>query len=55
MQASVFALTGILDLDGGVGLRVGFVNHLSADLLRQNLQRQMIAAVGLMPKQSAES
>lgn len=31
------ALTGILDLDSGVGLRVGFVNHLSADLLRQNL------------------
>lgn len=35
-----FFLTGILDLDGGVGLRVGLVNHLSADLLCQNLHRQ---------------
>ena len=33
----VFILTGILDLDGGVGLGVGFVDHLSADLLGQNL------------------
>lgn len=35
-----FVLTGILDLDGGVGLRMGLVNHLSADLLRQNLHRE---------------
>lgn len=35
-----FFLTGILDLDGGVGLRVRLVNHLSADLLCQNLHRQ---------------
>lgn len=32
------SLTGVLDLDGGVGLRVGLVDHLGADLLRQNLQ-----------------
>lgn len=39
---SVFVLTGILDLDSGVGLRVGFVNHLSTDLLCQNLHTQRI-------------
>lgn len=37
VQAAVRSLTGILDLDSGVGLGVGLVNHLSADLLRQNL------------------
>lgn len=41
MQAAVLLLTGILDLDSGVGLRVGLVNHLRADLLRQNLHRQI--------------
>lgn len=39
---SVFVLTGILDLDSGVRLRVGLVNHLSTDLLCQNLNRQRI-------------
>lgn len=42
MRAAVLLLTGILDLDSGVGLRVGLVNHLSADLLCQNLHGQMI-------------
>lgn len=34
---SAYALTGILDLDSGVGVWVWFVNNLSADLLSQNL------------------
>lgn len=41
MQAAPLLLTGILDLDGGVGLGVGLVNHLSADLLCQDLHRQI--------------
>lgn len=39
---SVFVLTGILDLDSGVRLGVGFVNHLSTDLLCQNLHTKKI-------------
>lgn len=35
----VFLFTGVLDLDSGVRLRVGLVNHLRADLLCQNLHR----------------
>lgn len=35
----VFLLTGVLDLDSGVRLRVGLVNHLRTDLLCQNLHR----------------
>lgn len=35
----LFVLTGILDLDSGVGLRVGFVNHLSTHLLCEDLHR----------------
>lgn len=44
----VCVLTGILDLDGGIGLRVRFVNHLSADLLCQNLPRKTIDSRQLM-------
>lgn len=39
-QRSVLPLTGILDLDSGVWLRVGFVDHLGANLLSQNLHLQ---------------
>lgn len=48
---SVSVLTGILDLDSGVGLRVRLVNHLSADLLCQNLHRRP-TAVDESPQQS---
>lgn len=37
---TILVPTGILNLDSGVGLRVGFVDHLSADLLGQNLHKQ---------------
>lgn len=40
LKHSQFVLTGILDLDGGVGLRVWFMNNLSTDLLCQNLGRR---------------
>lgn len=38
-EVGVFLLTGVLDLDSGVRLRVGLVNHLRTDLLCQNLHR----------------
>lgn len=39
--AAVLLLTGILDLDSWVRLRVGLVDHLSADLFCQNLHREI--------------
>lgn len=37
IPTAVLVLTGILDLDGGVGFGMGLVDHLSANLLSQNL------------------
>lgn len=37
IPAAVLALTGILDLDGGVWFGMGLVDHLRANLLSQNL------------------
>lgn len=41
---TILVPTRILNLDSGVGLRVGFVDHLSADLLGQNLCRERFHA-----------